>query len=76
MREESYVLEDIYFNYYKCEEPILDIEARLAVLDANTYNEVLHNAESKQNVKFIYNSNNGWSKELENELEIITTNNK
>jgi hypothetical protein len=74
MREESYVLEDVYFNYYSHSEPILDIEARLAVLDANTYEKVLCNAENKPNIKFICNSNNGWSKGLENELKIITTN--
>ena len=71
MRNESYVLEDIYFNYFKHNEPILDIESRLNVLNADTYSCVLANALSKPNIKFISNSEKGWSKEFENDLEII-----
>ena len=31
MRKESYVLEDIYFNFFKHEEPVLDSKIRLGI---------------------------------------------
>ena len=71
MRNESYVLEDIYFNYYEHSEPILDSEIRFGVWNSDTYNYVLENAISKPNIKFICNSAKGWSKEFENDLEIM-----
>lgn len=74
MREESYVLEDVYFNYYKHEEPILDREIRLGIWNKDIYKNEFQNAVDNPSIKFVCNSTNGWSKELENDLEIIITN--
>jgi hypothetical protein len=74
MRNESYVLEDVYFNYFIHEKPILGKEIRLNVLNSETYTYVLSNALSNPNIKFICNSENGWSKELDNELQKIINN--
>lgn len=37
LMNESYVLEDIYFNYYKHEKPILDSEIRLGIWNYDIY---------------------------------------
>ena len=71
MRKESYVLEDIYFNYFKHEEPILDSTIRLGIWDNNIYKNNFQNAVNNPNIKFMCNSVDGWSKELEKDLERI-----
>ena len=74
MRNESYVLEDIYFNYFKHEEPILDSTIRLGIWDNNIFKNEFQKAVDDPNIKFICNSVEGWSKELEDELKIIIKN--
>jgi len=69
---ESYVLEDVYFNYFKHEEPILDNTIRLGVWNKDIFKNEFQKAVDNPNIKFICNSVEGWSKELENKLEIIT----
>ena len=71
MREESYVLEDIYFNYFQHETPTLDSTIRLGIWNKDIFNREFKNAVSNPNIKFICNSVEGWSNELENELEKI-----
>ena len=68
MRNESYVLEDIYFNYFKHNEPILDNTIRLGIWSKEIFNEFFKKAVDNPNIKFICNSNKGWSNELEEEL--------
>ena len=74
MLEESYVFDDIYFNYFKHEEPILDSTIRLGIWDNEIFKNDFNNAINNPNIKFVCNSVNGWSKELENELEKIVKN--
>jgi len=71
MRNESYVLEDIYFNYFKHEEPVLDSTIRLGIWSNNIYKNEFKNAIENPNIKFVCNSVDGWSKELEKSLENI-----
>lgn len=76
MQNESYVLEDIYFNYFKHEEPILDDEIRLGIWNKQIYQQEFQRAINNPNIKFCCNSVEGWSKELENDLEIIINENR
>ena len=71
MLEESYVFHDVYFNYFEHEEPVLDSTIRLGIWSKDIFNRDFQNAISDPNIKFICNSVEGWSKELENELEKI-----
>jgi len=73
MRNESYVLEDIYFNYFKHEEPIKDDEIRLGIWNNKIYEEEFQKALNNPNIKFCCNSVEGWSKKLENSLELLLT---
>ena len=75
MRNESYVLEDIYFNYFEHEEPQQVNKIRLGIWNNQIYKQEFHNAINNPNIKFICNSVDGWSKELENDLEIIINEN-
>ena len=68
MNKESYVLEDVYFNYYNHAEPILDSKIRLGVWDNSIYNREFNNAIANPDIKFMCNSVEGWSKELEDSL--------
>ena len=68
MREESYVLEDIYFNYFPHEEPILDSTIRLGIWDKRIFEREFQKAIENPDIKFVCNSVEGWSKELEDEL--------
>ena len=70
MREESYVPEDVYFNSFKHEGPLPD-KIRIGICknySSDILAEKLQNAQSDTNVKFIFNSVEGWSKELEEAL--------
>ncbi len=73
MREESYVLEDIYFNYFNHAEPVLDSEIRLGVWDFDIYKNDFQKAVNNPKIKFVCNSTKGWSKELEQALEETIT---
>jgi hypothetical protein len=68
---ESYVFDDVYFNYFKHEEPILDSEIRFGIWNKKIFDNDFHKAVENPNIKFICNSVEGWSKELENELSKI-----
>lgn len=72
--EESYVFDDLYFNYFNHEEPILDNTIRLGVWNKDIFKNEFQKAVDNPNIKFICNSVEGWSKELEDELKIITKN--
>ena len=74
MRNESYVLEDIYFNYFSHSEPIHANKIRLGIWSKDIFNRDFQNAVSDPNIKFVCNSVEGWSKELEDELEKIVKN--
>ena len=68
LMNESYVLEDIYFNYYEHENPIRDNEIRLGIWNYDIYQRDFQRALEKTNIKFMCNSVEGWSKDLENDL--------
>ena len=74
MLEESYVFDDVYFNYFKHEEPILDGKIRLGIWNQKIFKEEFQKALDNPNIKFCCNSVEGWSKELENALEKIIKN--
>lgn len=68
MKNESYVLEDIYFNYFPHKEPVLDSTIRLGIWDNDIYKTKFKDAVNNPNIKFVCNSVEGWSKDLENDL--------
>lgn len=68
MRNESYVLEDIYFNSFEHEQPILDDTIRLGIWNYNIYKNEFQNAVDNPNIKFMCNSVEGWSTDLEKSL--------
>lgn len=73
MFEESYVLEDIYFNYFPHEKPILADEIRLGIWDRGIFERDFQKAVDNPNIKFMVNSVEGWSKELEDNLMKIVS---
>ena len=56
MRSESYVLEDIYFNYFSHPEPIQVNCIRLGVWSKSDFDDKFQNAINDPNIKFICNS--------------------
>ena len=68
LMNESYVLEDIYFNYYEHEKPIKDDEIRLGIWNQDIYKRDFQRTIENPNTKFMCNSVEGWSKDLENDL--------
>ena len=71
LKNESYVFDDVYFNYFKHEEPIKDDEIRLGIWNNKIYEEEFQKALDNPNIKFCCNSVEGWSKNLENSLELL-----
>lgn len=69
LKNESYVLEDIYFNYYEHDKPILDSEIRLGIWNYDIYKRDFQSALENPNIKFMCNSVEGWSADLENSLK-------
>ena len=68
MRNESYCYEDIYFNYFSHNDPILDSTIRFGVWDRECTIDEIKEKISEPQIKFICNSVSGWSNDLENEL--------
>ena len=68
------MFDDVHFNYFKHEEPILDSEIRLGIWNKKIFENDFQKAVENPNIKFMCNSVEGWSKELENNLEIILKN--
>lgn len=71
MLEESYVLEDVYFNYFSHSEPVREKEVMLGVWNKDILDKEFQNAVDNPKIKFVANSVEGWSSELENALERI-----
>jgi hypothetical protein len=71
MLNESYVLEDIYFNYFPHKEPVLDSTIRLGIWNNTIFKNEFQKAVENPNIKFVCNSVEGWSKGLEEALEKI-----
>lgn len=68
MRNNSYVIEDIYFNTYEHDEPKLDSTIRLGVWSKDIFEKDFDAAVQDPNIKFVCNSVEGWSPELEEAL--------
>ena len=66
--EESYVFDDIYFNYFSHPEPLQVNCIRLGIWSKMDFDRKFQDAVNDPNIKFICNSIEGWSKELEQEL--------
>ena len=71
MRKESYVLEDVYFNYFEHEEPVLDTDVRLGVWNYEIYRKKFQDAINDPKIKFVCNGVEGWNEDMENDLEKI-----
>ena len=71
MLEESYVFDDVYFNSFEHETPVLDSTIRLGVWSYDIFRKDFKKAVINPNIKFVCNSVDGWSKNLENELKKI-----
>jgi hypothetical protein len=68
MLEESYVFDDVYFNYFEHVEPVLDNTIRLGIWNYGIYKNEFQKAAENPNIKFMCNSVEGWSKDLEESL--------
>ena len=68
MRNESYVPEDVYFNSYIHEYPVLDDRVRLGIWNTENTLQKIKEADEDPQIKFVCNSVEGWSKELEEAL--------
>ena len=73
LMNESYVLEDVYFNYYEHEKPIKDDEIRLGIWNYDIYKREFQRALDNPSIKFMCNSVEGWSEDLENSLKKLYT---
>lgn len=71
MQNNSYVIEDIYFNSYEHDQPILDNTLRLGVWSYNIYKNEFEKAVNDPNIKFVCNSVEGWSRDFEESLKRI-----
>ena len=69
MYNESYSYEDLYFNYFEHDKPVRDSLVRIGIWDKKTREEEFQKAISDPNIKFIYNGESGWSKELAEDLK-------
>lgn len=70
--EESYVFDDIYFNYFSHPAPTQVNCIRLGVWSKGDFENKFQDAINNPNIKFICNSVDGWSKELEGEIDKLT----
>lgn len=68
MSNESYVFDDVYFNSFEHEQSILDDTIRLGIWNYNIYKNEFQKAVNNQNIKFMCNSVEGWSTDLEKSL--------
>jgi hypothetical protein len=68
LENESYVLEDLYFNYYQHGSNVLDSKIRFGIWSPKEYETGFQNALNNPDIKFMCNSVDGWSKELEESL--------
>lgn len=71
MRNESYVLEDIYFNYFKHNDPKPITDIKFMIRLQREFINDFYNIIDKPNIKFICNSASGWSRELENKIKML-----
>ena len=71
MRHESYVPEDVYFNAYYFSRPVQVDPVRYGIWGPTFMDERFNNAIENTSIKFICNSVEGWSKELEDSLKKI-----
>ncbi len=67
LRNNSYVIEDIYFNSFMHNEPILDATIRYGLWSRDNIDE-LDEALNNSEFKFVCNSREGWCPELEEKL--------
>lgn len=65
MRNESYVPEDIYFNVFNVSTPVPVSPIRYGIWGPKQMGEPLEAAIANPNIKFLCNSVEGWSSELE-----------
>ncbi len=65
---ESYVFDDLYFNLFEHDEPIFDFKIRLGVWNREIFDRDFQKAVEDPDIKFICNSVEGWSAELERAL--------
>lgn len=68
MRHESYVLEDIYFNYFDHMSPVQVDTIRLGIWSNSIFLDKFNDAVNDPNIKFVCNSVEGWSSALAVEL--------
>lgn len=71
MLKESYVFEDVYFNMIEHETPVLDNTIRLGIWNKDIYQRDFEGALANPNIKFVCNSVEGWSRELEESLKKV-----
>ena len=68
MRKQSYVLEDVYFNYFTHEQPVLINTVGFRAERRRDYQKEFLEALANPNIKFVNNTPNTWCKDLETKL--------
>jgi hypothetical protein len=71
MRDESYVPEDVYFNVFGVSTPIPVNTIRYGIWGPDKMGEPLEAAIANPSIKFLCNSVEGWSLQLEATLQKI-----
>ena len=74
LQKENYILENLYFNIFSPNEVIQIDNIRLNIWNNDIYKEYFQEALINKNIKFICNDIDGWSEELEYELNNLINN--
>jgi len=76
LRKNSYVLENLYFNIFPTENIKQVDSIRLGIWNNDIFKNKFKDAINNPNIKFVCNSVQGWSKELEVELNNLINDGK
>lgn len=74
LQKENYILENLYFNIFPPNEIVQIDNIRLNIRNNDIYKEYFQEALINKNIKFICNNIDGWSEELEYELNNLINN--
>ena len=70
MRNNSYCYENLYFNYYSHEEPVIDSDIRYAVCSRkDSSGTKIQDAINNTSIKFLFSSNDGWNESFHRQME-------
>lgn len=68
----SYCYENLYFNYYSHEEPVIDSDIRYAVCSRkDSSGSRIQDAINNTSIKFLFSSNDGWNESFHRQMKSL-----